>query len=104
MLHLGALRLCAGGLDRDDFEQIARLAALEAWLTFDANRGVTPKAWIKKLVRWRLREFLSVVLAISEAELRIEDAPVELYLSQHARLKSRGRKASTLLREMLGGW
>lgn len=99
------LRRCAayaGGLGAEDFDQIARLAVFEAYKTFDAARAPTLRAWVKKMVRWRLREFLSVVLSINDFEQFVDDTLRESGVG--GRRGRSGRNPRFTLRGLLDGW
>lgn len=50
-----ALRHCQG-IDEDDLRALGQIAALESYLTWDANAGCALRSWAGKLIRWRLTE------------------------------------------------
>jgi DNA-directed RNA polymerase specialized sigma24 family protein len=50
-----ALRHVAG-IDEDDLRSLGQIAALESYLTWDAERGCALRTWAGRLIRWRLTE------------------------------------------------
>ncbi len=50
-----ALRHVAG-IDEDDLRSLGQIAALESYLTWDAERGGALRTWAGRLIRWRLTE------------------------------------------------